>query len=143
MLSNVQADVAKIDKKFKDIEERRNAIIKGTRDATILCSKAIVSMHAHKKNESIENIEKAKKLLQQFKEMGKDDLQKYLYVAEQEFVEAYCLFSIIENSVIPSMKSLEVSDISSDFILGITEFSIIEKRQYASTNSCSATYKYF
>lgn len=119
MLSNVQADVEKINKKFKDIEERRNAIIKGTRDATILCSKAIVSMHAHKKNESIENIEKAKKLLQQFKEMGKDDLQKYLYVAEQEFVEAYCLFSIIENSVIPSMKSLEVSDIS--YVMGLLD----------------------
>ena len=119
MLSNVQADVEKIDKKFKDIEERRNAIIKGTRDATILCSKAIVSMHAHKKNESIENIEKAKKLLQQFKEMGKEDLQKYLYVAEQEFVEAYCLFSISENSVIPSMKSLEVSDIS--YVMGLLD----------------------
>jgi translin len=119
MLSNVQADVEKIDKKFKDIEERRNAIIKGTRDATILCSKAIVSMHAHKKNESIENIEKAKKLLQQFKEMGKEDLQKYLYVAEQEFVEAYCLLSIIENSVIPSMKSLEVSDIS--YVMGLLD----------------------
>ena len=119
MLSNVQVDVEKINKKFKDIEERRNAIIKGTRDATILCSKAIVSMHAHKKNESIENIEKAKKLLQQFKEMGKEDLQRYLYVAEQEFVEAYCLFSIIENSVIPSMKSLEVSDIS--YVMGLLD----------------------
>jgi translin len=119
MLSNVQADVEKINKKFKDIEERRNAIIKGTRDATILCSKAIVSMHAHKKNESIENIGRAKKLLQQFKEMGKEDLQKYLYVAEQEFVEAYCLFSIIENSVIPSMKSLEVSDIS--YVMGLLD----------------------
>jgi translin len=119
MLSNVQADVEKINKKFKDIEERRNGIIKGTRDATILCSKAIVSMHAHKKNESIEYIEKAKKLLQHFKEMGKEDLQKYMYVAEQEFVEAYCLFSIIENSVIPSMKSLEVSDIS--YVMGLLD----------------------
>jgi translin len=119
MLSNVQADVEKINKKFKDIEERRNAIIKGTRDATILCSKAIVSMHAHKKNESIEYIEKAKKLLQHFKEMGKEDLQKYMYVAEQEFVEAYCLFSIIENSVIPSMKSLEVSNIS--YVMGLLD----------------------
>lgn len=119
MLTNVQDDMVKINKKFKDIEERRNAIIKGTRDATILCSKAIVSMHAHKKNESIENIENAKKLLRQFKEMGKDDLQKYLYTAEQEFVEAYCLFSIIEDRVIPSMKSLEVSDIP--YVMGLLD----------------------
>lgn len=119
MLSNVQSDVEKINKKFKDVEERRNAIIKGTRDATILCSKAIVSLHSHKKEESIEYIEKAKKLLQEFKELGKDDLQKYLYIAEQEYVEAFCLFSIAENSVIPGMKSLDVSDIS--YVMGLLD----------------------
>jgi translin len=119
MISNVQLDVEKINRKFKDIEERRNTIIKGTRDATILCSKAIVSIHSHKKNESIENIDKAKKLLQQFKKMGKDDLQRYLYIAEQEFVEASSLFSIVENSSIPSMKTLEVSDIS--YVMGLLD----------------------
>ena len=119
MLSNVQSDVEKINKKFKDVEERRNAIIKGTRDATILCSKAIVSLHSHKKEESIEYIEKAKKLLQEFKELGKDDLQRYLYIAEQEYVEAFCLFSIAENSIIPGMKSLDVSDIS--YVMGLLD----------------------
>jgi translin len=119
MLSNVQSDVEKINKKFKDIEERRNAIIKGTRDATILCSKAIVSLHSHKKKESIEYIEKAKELLQEFKALGKDDLQRYLYIAEQEYVEAFCLFSIAENSIIPGMKSLDVSDIS--YVMGLLD----------------------
>lgn len=119
MLSNVQSDVEKINRKFKDIEERRNAIIKGTRDATILCSKAIVSLHSHKKKESTEYIEKAKKLLQEFKALGKDDLQKYLYIAEQEYVEAFCLFSIAENSVIPGMESLDVSDIS--YVMGLLD----------------------
>jgi translin len=119
MLSNVQSDVEKINKKFKDIEERRNAIIKGTRDAIILCSKAIVSLHSHKKKESFEYIEKAKKLLQEFKALGKDDLQRYLYIAEQEYVEAFCLFSIAENSIIPGMKSLDVSDIS--YVMGLLD----------------------
>lgn len=119
MLTNVQTDMEKINKKFKDVEERRNAILKGTRDATILCSKAIVSLHSHKKKESMEYIEKAKNLLQQFRELGKDDLQKYLYIAEQEFVEAFCLFSIAENSAIPGMKSLEVSDIS--YVMGLLD----------------------
>jgi translin len=119
MVEHVQTDIEDINKKFKDIEERRNTIIKGTRDATILCSKAIVSMHAHKKNESLEYIEKANKLLQQFRELGKDDLQKYLYVAEQEYVEACCLFSIAEDNAIPSMKSLEVYDIS--YVMGLLD----------------------
>jgi translin len=119
MLSHVESDVEEINKKFKDIEERRNTIIKGTRDATILCSKAIVSMHAHKKSESIENIEKAKRLLQHFRELAKDDLQKYLYVAEQEYVEACCLLSITEDKIIPSMRSLEVYDIS--YVMGLLD----------------------
>lgn len=145
MLSNVQTDVEEINKKFKDIEERRNAIIKGTRDATILCSKAIVSMHSHKKNESSEYIEKAKRLLRQFKELGKDDLQKYLYIAEQEFVEAYCLFSIAENSIIPSKRSLEVSD--SSYVMGLLDCigeikrMIIDKIRSEGTSNVNALFE--
>jgi len=145
MLSNVQTDVEKINKKFKDVEERRNAIIKGTRDATILCSKAIVSLHSHKKKESIEYIEKAKNLLQQFRELGKDDLQKYLYIAEQEYVEAFCLFSIAENSVIPSMKSLEASDIS--YVMGLLDCigeikrMIIDKIRAEGTSNVNALFE--
>ena len=145
MLSNVQTDIEEINKKFKDIEERRNAIIKGTRDATILCSKAIVSMHSHKKNESSEYIEKAKKLLRQFKELGKDDLQKYLYIAEQEFVEAYCLFSIAENSIIPSKRSLEVSDTS--YVMGLLDCigeikrMIIDKIRSEGTSNVNALFE--
>jgi translin len=145
MLSNVQTDVDKINRKFKDVEERRNAIIKGTRDATILCSKAIVSLHSHKKKESIEYIEKAKKLLEQFRELGKDDLQKYLYIAEQEFVEAFCLFSIAENSVIPSMKALEVSDVS--YVMGLLDCigeikrMIIDKIRAEGTSNVNALFE--
>jgi len=145
MLSNVQTDIEKINKKFKDVEERRNAIIKGTRDATILCSKAIVSLHSHKKKESIEYIEKAKNLLQEFRQLGKDDLQKYLYIAEQEFVEAFCLFSIAENSVVPSMKSLEVSDIS--YVMGLLDCigeikrMIIDKIRAEGTSNVNALFE--
>ena len=145
MLSNVQTDIEKINKKFKDVEERRNAIIKGTRDATILCSKAIVSLHSHKKKESIEYIEKAKNLLQEFRQLGKDDLQKYLYIAEQEFVEAFCLFSIAENSVVPTMKSLEVSDIS--YVMGLLDCigeikrMIIDKIRAEGTSNVNALFE--
>lgn len=145
MLTNVQTDMEKINKKFKDVEERRNAIIKGTRDATILCSKAIVSLHSHKKKESMEYIEKAKNLLQQFRELGKDDLQKYLYIAEQEYVEAFCLFSIAEDSVIPGMKSLEVSDVS--YVMGLLDCigeikrMIIDKIRAEGTSNVNALFE--
>lgn len=145
MLTNVHTDMEKINKKFKDLEERRNAIIKGTRDATILCSKAIVSLHSHKKKESMEYLEKANNLLQQFRELGKDDLQKYLYIAEQEYVEAFCLFSIAEDSVIPGMKSLEVSDVS--YVLGLLDCigeikrMIIDKIRAEGTSNVNALFE--
>jgi len=145
MLTNIQTDMEKINKKFKDVEERRNAIIKGTRDATILCSKAIVSLHSHKKKESMEYIEKAKNLLQQFRELGTDDLQKYLYIAEQEYVEAFCLFSIAEDSVIPGMKSLEVSDVS--YVMGLLDCigeikrMIIDKIRAEGTSNVNALFE--
>jgi translin len=119
MLTTLQIDIDQIDSKFKDIEERRNAIIKGTRDSIMLCSKAIVSLHSDKKDEALQYIEKSKNLLEQFRELGKDDLQKYLYVAEQEFVEAYCLFSISKNFDIPEMRSLGVWDIS--YVMGLLD----------------------
>lgn len=145
MLTNVQTDMEKINKKFKDVEERRNAIIKGTRDATIFCSKAIVSLHSHKKKESMEYIEKAKNLLQQFRELGKDDLQKYLYIAEQEYVEAFCLFSIAEDSLIPGMKSLQVSDVS--YVMGLLDCigeikrMIIDKIRAEGTSNVNALFE--
>ena len=145
MLSNVRSDVEEINKKLKDIEERRNTIIKGTRDATIMCSKAIVAIHSHRKNESMEYIEKARKLLKQFRDLGKDDLQKYLNMAEQEYVEAYCLFSITENSILPSMKSLEVSGIS--YIMGLLDCigeikrMIIDKIRSEGTSSINSLFE--
>ena len=145
MLSNVRSDVEEINKKLKDIEERRNTIIKGTRDATMMCSKAIVAIHSHRKDESMEYIEKARKLLKQFRDLGKDDLQKYLNMAEQEYVEAYCLFSITENSILPSMKSLEVSGIS--YIMGLLDCigeikrMIIDKIRSEGTSSINSLFE--
>ncbi len=69
---------------LKDLEDRRETLIKGTRDIIILCSKAIVSIH----NSDIASAEvilnQAKTSLRKFKGIAGMDLDKYLSVPEQE-----------------------------------------------------------
>lgn len=98
-----------IDVELKDVQERREKLIKGTRDAVMLCSKSIVALHRGELEAAKKDMEGAKAMLEEFHTSAQDDLKKYVSVAEQELVEAYALHSIIEGSEIPSMESLQVS----------------------------------
>ncbi|MEM1951215.1 MAG: hypothetical protein QXI43_04190, partial [Candidatus Nitrosocaldus sp.] len=48
---------------LKAIEERRERLIKGTRDVVMLCSKAIVNIHAGNLNMSGEQIARAEGIM--------------------------------------------------------------------------------
>lgn len=108
-LDNVQDSLKAIDGGLKDMQERREKLIKGTRDAVMLCSKSIVALHHRNIEEAGADIEKAKAMIQEFRRYAKDDLSRYVLVAEQELVEACALKAIMENSAIPSMAELCVS----------------------------------
>ncbi|MDQ4017978.1 MAG: hypothetical protein M3129_05500, partial [Thermoproteota archaeon] len=43
--SGIQGSLEEIDKSLKDVQDRREKLIKGTRDVVMLCSKSIVAMH--------------------------------------------------------------------------------------------------
>jgi translin len=94
---------------LKDLEDRRETLIKGTRDIIILCSKAIVSIH----NSDIASAEvilnQAKTSLRKFKGIAGIELDKYLSVPEQELTEGFSLLSIVKYSKIPSMSDTDVA----------------------------------
>lgn len=98
-----------IDAELKDVQERREKLIKGTRDAVMLCSKSIIAMHRGEMEVAKKDMEGAKAMLDEFRASAQQDLKKYVSVAEQELVEAYALRSVIEGSAIQSMNHLEVS----------------------------------
>jgi translin len=64
-------------------------------------------------------ISQAKIMLNKFKEYAKTDLQKYIAVAEQEFVEAYVLKSIVEESSLPTKNELNV--LGSSYLTGLLD----------------------
>ncbi|MFL6369812.1 MAG: RNA-binding protein [Nitrososphaeraceae archaeon] len=115
----MQSSLDEINCDLRNVEERREKLIKGTRDVISLCSKSIVALHHDEMEKAEMNMYQAKIMLDDFRQYSKTDLYKYVSVAEQEIVEAYGLKSIIQNSAIPSMKELNVSGPS--YITGLLD----------------------
>jgi translin len=107
--NSLQQSLRIINAELKEAEERREKLLKGTRDVVSLCSKSIVDLHHGKQDEAKEKLRKANMMLAEFRGYTKDDLQKYLLVPEQEFVEASVLISVVEDSEIPGSLDLKVS----------------------------------
>jgi translin len=119
LLSKVHSSLESINKDMKDTEERREKLIKGTRDIIMLCSKSIVSLHHNEMEQARDKMETARNMLDEFRGYAKADLYRYIVVAEQELVEAYGLRSVMEDLQIPSIDDLGVTGPS--YITGLLD----------------------
>ena len=108
-MSGTQSSLEEIDKNLKDVQDRREKLIKGTRDVVMLCSKSIVSMHHSQLEDAKSKMDQAKTMLEEFRKYAQQDLYRYIAVAEQELVEAYALRSVIDYKPLPSVKELDVT----------------------------------
>jgi len=109
----------RIDAILKDLEIRRETLIKGTREIVILCSKAIVHVHKGDASEAEKILLRARELLESFKGIAGIDLDKYLSVPEQELAEGLALLSIVNNLRIPRLIEVGVAEAS--YILGLLD----------------------
>ena len=117
--TNVHSSLDDINRELRNVEERRENLIKNTRDVIILCSKSIVALHNNEIDEARNKISQATVMLDKFREYAKTDLHKYIAVAEQELVEACMLKSIVEESSLPSKKELNV--LGSSYLTGLLD----------------------
>jgi translin len=117
--TNVHSSLDQINAELQNVEERREILIKNTRDIIMLCSKSIIALHNNEMDDAHNKISQAKVMLEKFKEYAKTDLHKYIAVAEQEFVEAYVLKSIVEESLLPSKTELNV--LGSSYLTGLLD----------------------
>jgi translin len=115
----MQDSLEAINGELKDVQERRERLIKGTRDVVMLCSKSIVALHHGQLEDAKGKMVEAKAMLEEFRKYAKEDLYRYISVAEQELVEAYALRSVMENAPIPSMHDLEVT--GSSYLTGLLD----------------------
>lgn len=118
-VNKLQESLRAINEELKGTEERREKLLKETRDIVSLCSKSIVDMHYQRRKEAKEKLTEANTMLVELRNYTTGDLQKYLSVPEQEFVEASTLMSLIENSEVPGMPDLKVS--GSAYTMGLLD----------------------
>ncbi len=118
-ITGLEGSIDTITTDLKNMEERREKLIKGTRDIILLCSKSIVALHNGKYENSLQQTGKAKELLDELRHTAKEDLYRYLVSAETELVEANTLQAIISTSNIPSMQILNVQ--GNSYIFGLLD----------------------
>ncbi|MEW6043279.1 MAG: RNA-binding protein [Thermoproteota archaeon] len=119
MLDSTKRSLGKISKSLESSLEKREALIKDTRQIVILCSESIIECHKNDLQEAAKKIQKARKLLEQYRKKTDADLYKYLLMPEQEFVEAVSLLSILQGRQIPTAESLKVKEES--YLLGLLD----------------------
>jgi translin len=108
-VNKLQDSLRTINDEFRGTEERRERLLKATRDIVSICSKSIVDLHYGRKEEAKLKLTEANTMLAEFRFYSRNDLQKYLLLPEQEYVEASLLMSIVENSEIPGVGDLGVT----------------------------------
>lgn len=118
-MKELQDSIDTITTDLKEVEERREKLIKGTRDVIMLCSKSIVALHNEKYADASQRAGKAKELLDELRRTAQTDLYRYIIVAETELVEASALQAIISGSSIPSIQTLNVH--GNSYILGLLD----------------------
>jgi translin len=109
MTLNPGRSLEEIDQDLKDIQERRETLIKGTRDVVMLCSKSIISLHHNQIQDAKGKMAQARTMLEELRKYAGQDLSRYLAVPEQELVEANSLLAIMQDQPVPSMKDLNVA----------------------------------
>lgn len=107
---------------LKAVEERRERLIKGSRDVLMLCSKAIVNIHINDINTAGEQISRATSMMDELRQVVGDhpNLQVYLVSAEAELVEARTLYSIVQEYKVPVIDGLSITNIKA-YLLGLLD----------------------
>ena len=118
-LKNVKTSLKEITKSLSTNHNKRENLIKNTREVVILCSQSIIAVHKGELNSAKIKAQIASKIIAKERKIAKGDLRKLLVIAEQELVEALSYLAIVQKKEIPSAKSLGVSDES--YILGLLD----------------------
>jgi translin len=106
----IKISLKSINDELQLIENRREQLIKESRDIIILCSQSIISLHQGHLQESQLKLDKAKDLYFSLKTLAQADLLRYLSMSEQELVECSLLMSIVKNEALPGLDDIGVSN---------------------------------
>jgi translin len=108
-----------VSEELKVINNRREKILKESRDAIAFSAKAIVALHMNNLKEAEHCIKSTSTILLELRGVAQDDLHKYLIQPETEYVEALAFNAVVSGKTIPNRKKLGVSGAA--YLLGLLD----------------------
>jgi translin len=118
-LEEVKRSLKAMEARFSEQLERRDQIIKGSRDVISASSRAIIAVHLGKLKDGEKELSKAKSLLHGLKQSSDSSVSRYLTSPETEVVEASVVVSLARGEPLPSMEDLGSSPEA--YLLGLLD----------------------
>jgi translin len=118
-MEDLKNSIKEVERHLLDQLERRDRLLKESRDVISSCSKAIVSVHNHRIVDAGKELANAGKLLSALRKDGSGQLGRYLVPPEAEYVEASSVYALAKGKNLPSKASLGTS--SEAYVLGLLD----------------------
>ena len=108
-----------MESRFSDQLERRDRVLKESRDIISASSRSIINVHTGRMKEAEKELARAKSQLRELKKSSDGSVARYLISPEAEFVEAAAVLALAKGKPIPSMATLEASPEA--YLLGLLD----------------------
>ncbi|MGD0476951.1 MAG: RNA-binding protein [Nitrososphaerales archaeon] len=118
-MEEVRRSIKGLEAHFSDQLERRDRLLKESRDVITSSSRAIISVHQGKMKDAAKELSEARALLSSLKKSGGGPVSRYLISPETEYVEASAVFALAQGKTIPSRESLGASPEA--YLLGLLD----------------------
>ncbi len=118
-MEEVKRSLKAAETKFSSQLERRDRVLKESRDVISACSRAIIDVHTGKMSAAEKELASARSLLSSLKKSSEGSVSRYLVSPEAEFVEASAVIALAKGKPAPSMESLSASPEA--YLLGLLD----------------------
>jgi translin len=118
-LEEVKRSIRGIESRFSEQLERRDRVLKDSRDIIAASSRAIIDVHIGKLKEGERELAKAKELLKSLKKSSDGSVSRYLVSPESEVVEASAVLSLAKGKPVPPMEEIGAS--AEAYLLGLLD----------------------
>ncbi|MBI3840446.1 MAG: RNA-binding protein [Thaumarchaeota archaeon] len=118
-MEGARKSVRAMESHFTDQLERRDRVLKDTRDVITASSRAIIGVHTGKPKEAAKELARAKVLLAELKGRGSGPLARYIISPEAEFVEASAVVALAKGKPVPTRETLGASPEA--YLLGLLD----------------------
>jgi translin len=118
-MEGVKRSIKGLEAHFSDQLERRDRLLKESRDVITASSRAIISVHQGHLKDAAKLVSDAKTLLNSLKKSGGGPVSRYLISPETEYVEASAVLALAQGKAIPSREFLDASPEA--YLLGLLD----------------------